>query len=1056
MKTRGQKVWYRRWWAWSLWTLLALLLLFVGLLIWAWTQRFELIEGLVVDTLAESGFEAELDIMSLSQTAVRVQNIRVRTENGSDVLRADELRANYIWPDVRDGILTRLEIDGVKLNLTLGEDWKPSDSWLKNILKAEPNAESKAKFPTDGVLLKDGTLILKSPLGEAAIYIDAEIPNETQFTTEVTLAPSDLAYGGFAANGAGFMTLTRDGSKLTLTGQTQTDTLSNKDLQIEDAHLRLNGIADLEAQSYSGQVTIDGQKITSEIFAADGIKLDWRGDLSRSTSVRAKGAWAVTTQNARTPNHARAKELAETLSLSPALSVVPVTEHFSPQLSQMVEGFLRGADITGSGQLNYEPEGFVIAPDQPVIIQTGRNKLTLTPRAEAAFYRFDRTKQTISAKMDAHFKQPVGLQMNRIDLRATSEDGIRLGKVERFAADLKTISNWRTSDLDGRPVRLGPVHSKLNYRTGSPRRLSVDTALDYDGYLPGGVVEALRLKGRLDVRLYEDRQVIDFTPRSDSRITVARLETPTDWVVENASFSLPPTKSLFTRTSKKAQLSAMPKAAKFDLTRPANDDTPAQHLDLHAVELAVEGIFYPDRSQHWDVDFSEAQYASETLPGPGTLASAPIAKLIAQLSPDAPVQINLTSPAITAETPLVRFSNMQIELAGTPDEYIVKHSGGDVNLIGSELLETATAAGLAQFPADGTVNFANEQFKGRVNLTVAKANDAPMTVDYVFADGAGEAQVDIPSIQFEPQGLQPQALLPALRGKIARVEGAAKVKLQLAFADGELTHSSGIVDLQDMNLGTAPGPITGLNTSLKFTSLLPLETDGAQILKMDSFNPGLELKDGVVTYRLVPDGVSVDEANWPIGNGTFSLDPFTWTYTAEENRVTMRVKNVSLSDFLNDVGNRRINATGNIVGVFPIVVRGVEVLVENGELSVPDGGVIRFEPGPGTPDYSLDEAIGILREQRRGEYAQLAQDALREFRYRYLSAKVHGPLDGDMEVGLNFDGANQKVLNSQPFRFDISVRGKLVNIARSLNFNDQVKAEVLRQYNLDTEDAASE
>jgi len=214
---------------------------------------------------------------------------------------------------------------------------------------------------------------------------------------------------------------------------------------------------------------------------------------------------------------------------------------------------------------------------------------------------------------------------------------------------------------------------------------------------------------------------------------------------------------------------------------------------------------------------------------------------------------------------------------------------------------------------------------------------------------------------------------------------------------------------------------------------------------MKTFNPGMALNNGVVIFHLVPDGVKVDSADWPIGNGSFSMDPFVWNYSAPENRVIMRVKDVSLGDFLNDIGNKKIQATGNVVGVFPIVVRGIEVLIEGGEISVPDGGIIKYDPGPNIPQYSQEEAIAVLRERRVSEYAFLAQDALREFRYRSLSASIDGPLEGDVEIGLIFDGSNEKVLNKQPFRFDISVKGELFNIARSFNSNAQVKSEILRQ-----------
>jgi len=303
----------------------------------------------------------------------------------------------------------------------------------------------------------------------------------------------------------------------------------------------------------------------------------------------------------------------------------------------------------------------------------------------------------------------------------------------------------------------------------------------------------------------------------------------------------------------------------------------------------------------------------------------------------------------------------------------------------------------------------------------------------------------VPSILFTPKGLQPQSLILAFRGKVARVDGEARAKLNLAFAEGAITASTGTVEIIDMNVATAPGPITGLNTTLTFASLFPLETSGVQTLTMDLFNPGLPLESGVVTFNLVPEGVKVLAADWPIGNGAFSLDPFTWVYAAEENRVIMRVKHVALGDFINDLGNKKIQATGNVVGAFPIVVRGVEVLVEKGEVSVPDGGLIKYDPGPNARSYTEEEAIAVLRERRSNEYAALAQDALREFRYRELSASIDGPLSGDVEIGLVFDGSNAKVLNRQPFRFDVSVKGELFNIARSFNSNAQVKSEILRQ-----------
>lgn len=1044
---RRQKRWYMRWWAWILWIALSLIIVFITIGLWAWSQRNALLENLVIETLAEAGFDAELDITSVTKTQAQAKNIRLRRE-GQEVLRIETLRADYIWPNVRDGEFQYFQMDGAVGQLNLGEDWLPTDSWVRDLLPAangNPQKPTNA-FPEKGVRLTETTLNITSPLGEAKLFIDADIPTANAFTSEITLAPSDLSYGGYAAQGAGVLTLERTGAELRLIGQTQTATLSNSKLDVTNAHLNLDGIFDLNAKTYLGSFSLDGDSLASELFASGPARLGWDGQVDLEDDLQASGTWSITADTARSPRPARAFDVATTLSLFPALSVVPVTEHYAPEIRETILEFLLGSGVTGQGTLTYGSTGFTLNPVGDLSIESGRNQLNLRAKSDHAFYQFSRADDMIFANMNAQFEKPVGLTLTDIQLQAASENGVQLGSIQSFSANFTTRADWRTQDETRRDVRLGPLKSSLRYNaTEMPRRLTINTALNYDGNLPGGYVEELDLKGQLDVHLYDGRQVLGFTPKDSGFVTIKSLETPTNWRGENISFQLEPTKNLFTRTSKLSVLSANLRAADFALTQDATETTDAQRLDLKAAEMVLSGSLLPGSVQEWVVAFKEAEYASETLPGPGTTASTAKASLTARLSPEALPQIKLDAPSVTAETPLARLTNIDVTLEGTPEAYTVEHTGGSFDIVGSEFAETAKNAGLASFPANGSITFEDEAYRGQAKLRVAKAGNAEVFVDYTYQNGSGAAEVDIPSILFAPKGLQPQTLIPAFRGKIARVDGEARAKLKLAFADSALTASNGTVEIIDMAVGTAPGPITGLNTTLHFTSLFPLETDGPQRLTMEIFNPGLPLEDGVVTFNLVPKGVEVIAADWPIGNGAFSLDPFTWIYAANENRVTMRVKDVALGDFLNDLGNQKIQATGNVVGTFPIVVRGIEVLVENGKVSVPDGGMITYDPGPNTRVYSEEEAIKVLRERRTNEYAALAQDALREFRYRELSASLDGPINGDVEIGLVFDGSNAKVLNRQPFRFDISVKGELFNIARSFNSNSQVKSEILRQ-----------
>ena len=152
---------------------------------------------------------------------------------------------------------------------------------------------------------------------------------------------------------------------------------------------------------------------------------------------------------------------------------------------------------------------------------------------------------------------------------------------------------------------------------------------------------------------------------------------------------------------------------------------------------------------------------------------------------------------------------------------------------------------------------------------------------------------------------------------------------------------------------------------------------------------------------------------------------------------------------MESMGNDSIEATGKLQGEFPIVIAGVNLRVDQGRIFVKDGGTIRYNPpsDDSTPpiSYTQEEAIKILRTKDQARYSSLARDALREFKYKELSIKVDGALDGEVELATVFNGSNQKVLNGQPFEFDINVIGELFNILRSFDSNAQIKSQLEKQ-----------
>ena len=181
----------------------------------------------------------------------------------------------------------------------------------------------------------------------------------------------------------------------------------------------------------------------------------------------------------------------------------------------------------------------------------------------------------------------------------------------------------------------------------------------------------------------------------------------------------------------------------------------------------------------------------------------------------------------------------------------------------------------------GLVNFEDGAFTGSATTTLPLTDDTPINIAYRFKDGAGTADLDIPELLFSPKGLQPQYLVSALKGKIAEVEGLVRAKIKLAFAAGQPLQSSGTAKIIDMNFGTLPGPLSGVNTEMSFSNMFPLQSQGRQTLKVDKFDPGFPLENGLIEFEMIPDGVKVYSARWPLGDGFFSLDPFCLLYTSD-------------------------------------------------------------------------------------------------------------------------------------------------------------------------------
>ena len=1032
-------------WRWLLWALLILLILAIILAAFTWLNRYSLLEDAAEDLLSEQGVTAELSIESISKTQAILKNVRLMddaADEESAFFEVDKVTADYDWRDALKGRFDKIVFSKPKAKLTLDEKGQIIDGWLPP--KGEGDG-GDVVLPPKGIIIENGIFTLGSPFGNAVAQVDATYFARDDFTAKLDIAPTTFSYREWRMAGGGQLDIEFKDDNPKLDVDLRLSTLEHPVIDANDLHMRGNFVPVISGDNIKIDGDLDfefGALVTAQILAGAG-RFEWEGNAERDTSrphpLALSGKWSSNLSDVVLPDPARRKSLAETLSLSETLLKAPIAQNFSGELTRKMTSLLERSDIDAAGQVELSSDGLAVSLTGPAILRGDETRLRMEQTDWAPVYNFSRNDKKLRLAFHAALTQPSGLTFREADLVAPTQNGWQLDGIERFSADISTTETWQSQGLNGQGARLAPFRAEAVYKGGSgPRSLLLSGGVDYDGTVPGGYVTDLTTSGRMTMDLGGSAMSVRFKPAETAPILISKLETATEWRAEGISATLLSDTPIYKRQGNSSQMSA----DLSDVSLMAIDATNTKNLDMTFKAMTVSGELNGE-SQSWDILGQSAKIRSEDMPGPGTEIITSEARIQVQRdNTQSPIQFYMAAPRADVKTQLVNAANIRIEAAGTPDTYRLNYSPGSD---GAGRVKFAGDA-IPRLPMTGAVDFAQGTFTGTATTTLPLADDTPIEIAYRFQDGAGTADVIIPELRFTPKGLQPQYLVSALKGKIAEVQGLVEAKIKLAFAAGQPLQSSGSAKIIDMNFGTLPGPLTGVNTEMQFSNMFPLQSQGRQTLTVDKFDPGFPLENGVIEFEMIPDGVKVYSARWPLGDGFLSLDPFEWLYSNEVNRVVMRIENVSIGEFLKDVGDGALTATGDIEGTLPIVMSGIDVRVENGELWVKDGGVIQYKSKQLDSISDLDgtneRAVAAMRA---GNYRDAAFEALKNFEYQELRVKIDGALDGPIDVFLKADGKNKDVLGGQPFLFNINLQGELLNILRSFNTNAQIKSELLRR-----------
>ena len=1031
-----------RWTFWRVlrWGLASLLLILIIAAAYMWHNRYAFLEDTLERVLAEQGLDAELSITNIQKQNALLSDITI-TSDGHSVFSADTLKIDYDWREALKGRMNRIELSGAVLDITVDEQGKIIDGWMP-----ASNPDSELVLPPQGLHLIDSRVRAKSPYGEVNATGNLTFQSFEDLKADFVIDPSVFSFGTLEVKGGGEISASIRPGENKVTAMLDFTDMVHPLAKLSYASMKADVILDLvEDQSHvSGPVRLSFAELKSDTVEAENGELNWDGNFSvlpNSAVIRqADGKWDLNVGRMTYSDKAGRTQLAKRLTLNEALSAAPVATHFADSLTATLKRLLVEADVAAKGEFFRYDDKAEVRLTAPLTAKTKSTQVSISPLKDALFYDYNRETELIKLAATVALSGGRAVRLQNMQLEARSENGLAISGVSSFETRAVMADPWQANSEEGN-VRLAPLTARTRYvNTPQKREMHVDlSAVDYDGPLPGGYAMGLKTQGALKIDLAGEGLSTMFVPSGGNSVTLRRFETAAGWTAQDINLDLVSETPFYVRGAdpETAKVSARVETVSTLLTEVET----GRQLDIRLGAVDVD-MDIRNGIQDWKLGLFDAEIKTDDFGGVGTVVGASEAILLATLNPDADTQIQLTSDAARVRTDQIFTENMKVGLKGTPTAFHL--SFGEKDLAGMGIVEFSDQA-LPQLPLRGHLDYSNGQIVGEAITLLPKAEDADIYITFRLKDGEGTANIEIERLTFTENGFQPQNLIPALQGKIANVVGSVSATIDIAFSPDKPLQSFGRAKLNNIDFGTLPGPFSGVNTEIEFTSIFPLVSSGVQRMTLDSFNPGVDLVDGVIEYELVEGGVNFLSAKWPLANGFISVDPAVWKFDAPENRVVLRIEDVSVGAFLGDAGGGALTVTGDMVGEIPVVVAGVDVRIDEGQLGVENGGVIQYRAQELTSVVDLipEKYVTMQDFQQFQEFREnedlgenvgkdLAFTALRNFEYKSLSVKLDGPLDGEIEVNSRFIGSNPKILAGTEFDFNVNIIGELVNLIRSL------------------------
>lgn len=263
-------------------------------------------------------------------------------------------------------------------------------------------------------------------------------------------------------------------------------------------------------------------------------------------------------------------------------------------------------------------------------------------------------------------------------------------------------------------------------------------------------------------------------------------------------------------------------------------------------------------------------------------------------------------------------------------------------------------------------------------------------------------------------------------------EGEARLDWRETGPGRKFAPSARLV-LNDLVGGYQALRVRGAHLDLRLAGLDPLQAEGELSVGQLALPAGLALtrfqgRFGASGTRAAPVIEACGLAAETLG-GRVRIDALHYAPEAAV-RVPLILEDLDLAALLKLIAQEGLSGEGRISGTLPVLWEAGKLSLDAGaRLNAGDAGVLRYRPPP-TGDA-------------KGE-ANIALQALSDFRYKRLNADLSYSPNGDYGMKLELEGSNPALYNGYPIAFNLKLEGHLPDLMQAALWSGDFSRHLLK------------